>query len=154
MTILSEIESDRMTSRKNKDRDLTALLTTLYSEIGMVGKNDGGRLSTDDEAVIVIKKFIKNANMSLHSLRKMETERSVISIDELETELVILNSYLPKQLTDIELNDAIKGIIADIDEPTPRVMGMVMKQLKAEKGDTYDGKLASMIVKDLLNRKV
>ena len=63
-------------------------------------------------------------------------------------ELEILNGYLPKQLLEEELNKKIQEII---DASSIKTMGNIMKELKTQYDGSYDGKMASAIVKKLLS---
>ena len=64
-----------------------------------------------------------------------------------ETELEILNIYLPKQLT----NEDLTKIVADyISENENDNMGQIMGFLKGSYNGQYDGRLASNVVKELL----
>lgn len=142
MTLLATIKSAQLTARKNRDIIATALLTTLIGEASMPGKNDGNRESTDQEVVAVIKKFIKNANEVL-KVSDNETSR---------TELSILESFLPKQLSEEELRSSIQSIVSvteAVNGSKPK-MGDVMKALKQKHDGQYDGGLASKLIKELL----
>ena len=66
--LLETINQDRNEARKMKYTATATLLTTLYSEAQMVGKNDGNRETTDAEVVAVIKKFVKNIDETLSNL--------------------------------------------------------------------------------------
>lgn len=64
-----------------------------------------------------------------------------------EREIEILTVYMPKQLSETEVSDIIKSIIA----ATPGAnQGMVMKELTPKIKGQFDGKLASELVKSLL----
>ena len=68
-----------------------------------------------------------------------------------ENELEILNGYLPKQLTEEELKEKISNIINDNGFSGGKDMGKVMGLLKESFDGQYDGKMASQLVKTLLN---
>ena len=57
MTIAEQIKAASLTARKARDTVASALLTTLLSDVVMIGKN-AGRETTDAEAVAIVKKFI------------------------------------------------------------------------------------------------
>lgn len=146
MSLLSEIKKDQLQSRKDKNAVVTAILTTLIGEASMAGKNDGNRESTDLEVVVVIKKFIKNIN----ELASAVGEGNHGYIDAI-AERQILESYLPSQLSEDEISDIALKQISYLEEASPKSMGKIMSYLKTNYAGQYDGKLASKIVKDLLN---
>ena len=49
--LINQIKSDALEARKARQTNTATLLTTLYSEASMVGKNDGNRESTDAEVL-------------------------------------------------------------------------------------------------------
>jgi len=60
--LINKIKSDALEARKARKTNTATLLTTLYFEASMVGKNLENRESTDQEVLQVIEKFIKGAN--------------------------------------------------------------------------------------------
>ena len=141
MTVLiNKIKDDLTKLRKQaEDKHAISLLTTLYSEAANVGINDGKRVSTDEEVVRVIKKFVKDIDICLqHATDKEMYTR----------EREILEQYLPKQLSEMELSDVISTYITGTGQPSK---ADVMKYLKSAFGGKYDGKLAATITDSLLS---
>ena len=141
--LINQIKSDALIARKARQTDTATLLTTLYSEASMVGKNFGNRESTDQEVLQVIEKFIKNANEIQTILLKNNKDTSnVIS------EIKVLSKYLPQKMSREELENVVRDIIEALKDINSEVqMGKVMSVLKNSYGGTYDGKMASEIVK-------
>lgn len=132
--LIDKIKADSLVARKERNTLLSNLLTTLYSEAAMVGKNDGNRETTDVEVVAVVKKFIKNAVEVL----KVRNDADTVY------EVRVLESYLPKQLTEEQL---VK-YISDYKFFTPNAnVGQIMKYLKEDFSGQYDAKLASQLAK-------
>jgi len=141
--LINQIKSDALIARKTRQTDTATLLTTLYSEAFMIGKNDGSRESTDIEVLQTIEKFVKNANEVKDILVKNNKDASNV-----ENEIEILNKYLPKKMSYEELGHIIRGIIKGLrKDKSPKLMGEVMGMLKILHGGEYDGKMASEIVK-------
>jgi len=67
-----------------------------------------------------------------------------------EAELAIVKSYLPEPLSDEELEDILKEIIADTGAQSMKDMGKVMGAAKAKVGSRADGGRINKIVKNLL----
>ena len=59
--LIEKIKEDSLRARKDRNTWKANLLTTLYAEASMIGKNKGNRVSTDEETTAVITKFLKNA---------------------------------------------------------------------------------------------
>jgi len=143
--LISQIKSDALEARKARQIDTATLLTTLYSEASMIGKNVGNRESTDAEVLQVIKKFVKNANEVKNILLKNNKDASSVI-----SEINVLSKYLPQKMSYEELGHIIRGIIKGLtltEDKSPKLMGEVMGMLKILHGGQYDGKMASEIVK-------
>lgn len=145
MSLLPMIRRDQIQARKNRDTSAT-LLTTLLSEAGIVGKNDGGRESTDAEVVAVVKKFIKNNNEMMSLVNKESYAFLTAKIEN-----ALLEQYLPSQLSEDELNSLIQHQIDELIDVNPRAMGSIMKFLKENYTNQYDGGLASKLIREALN---
>lgn len=145
-TLLERIRQDALAARKARDKRKGTFLSTLLAEASKVGKDDGDRVSTDAEAAAVIKKFINNAETTL----KMLADKAPESSERLAAELTTLQSYLPKQATEAEIQAAITRYVAELSERTPKQMGAVMGKLDAEFAGNLDKGLASKLVKAAL----
>jgi uncharacterized protein YqeY len=144
MTILEQIKADSLEARKKKDNIATNLLTTLYSEALMVGKNKGDRLPTDEEVISTVQKFLKNAMETKGLLERADS--ATLALFTIDSEITVLTRYLPVPLSDDELTSAIKIIIDDGNAN----VGAIMKALKEQYAGRYDGKKASELAKRLL----
>lgn len=71
--------------------------------------------------------------------------------NQTKKEIEILENYLPKQLTDEELCNELDVIIRQLGATSIKDMGIVMKEAKAQLGNTVDGKRLSDFVKIGLN---
>ena len=141
--LINQIKSDALIARKARQTDTATLLTTLYSEASMVGKNFGNRESTDQEVLQVIEKFIKNANEVKEILLKNNKD-----VSHVDNEIKVLSKYLPQKMSYNELENVIRDIVEALKDINSEVqMGKVMSVLKNSYGGTYDGKMGSEIVK-------
>jgi uncharacterized protein YqeY len=151
MSLLSDIKAKQLEARKARNAVASSLLTTLIGEASMPGKNDGNRESTDAEVIAVVKKFIKNAKETLAHLENKVEYVDVVEVcmpDIIKDEIAILETFLPKQLSDLELRGVIAELIASA-EVKPN-MGTIMSALKTQYEGRYDGGAASKHAKELL----
>ena len=153
MSLLNDIKAKQLELRKAQmhdkiDRNVEiSLLTTLFSEASVPGKA-AQRESTDVEVIAVIKKFVKNNDECMMSAGD---RRDGDWCDRLSIEREVLDLFLPKQLTADELKEIIGGFVAANGIAGPKGTGLVMKMLKEQYDGLYDGKVASDIVKTVLN---
>lgn len=140
--LFNQIKSERMQARKDRGNSAmqikASLLTTLLGEIETETKATGITEVSDSLVMAKCKKFIKG-------LEEVEKNAKVgdVAHSEALIELQILESYLPKQLTEEEL----AAIIIELDADN---MGQVMKHLKENYSGQYDGKVASQVAKEIL----
>lgn len=152
MSLLNDIKAKQLELRKAQmhdkiDRNIEiSLLTTLYSEASVPGKN-AQRESTDAEVIAVIKKFVKNNDECMSSAGD---RRDSDWCDRLSIERGVLDLFLPKQLTVDELKEIIGGFIAANGIAGPKGTGLVMKMLKEQYDGLYDGRIASDVVRGFL----
>ncbi len=138
--ILKQIKQDQLQARKNSDKFKAGVLTCLIGEIEIIGKNDGNRDTTDSETLKVVTKFKKGVNDTISLVNDK------ISTDELMLEVSYYDEYLPTQMTEDELREYIIETIA----LGATNIGEVMKNMKMEINGQYDGKMASVLIKELL----
>ncbi len=134
-TLLAKLKADALTARKARDTARATALTTQIGELETASKNLGHEV-TDAEVIAAIKKTLKNINETI----------AVAPSAALTLEKELFESYLPKQLDEAELRSVVGAIIVT----GAKTMGDVMKTLKAQHDGQYDGKLASVVIKDLL----
>ena len=152
MSILNTIKNDNVTARKSRDIITSSLLSTLYAEAVNVGKNDGNRETSDKETLAVIKKFIDGVNFTIDNIDSVISDvKYEIAVKEREILSAYIEKFQPKQLTTEELTDIISGIVATLQEKSPKQMGVVMKSLKDSYDGMYQGNEASKIVKAVLS---
>lgn len=145
MSLLTQIKKDQLEARKARDTDRATLLTTVIGEATAIGKNDGNRETTDKEVTDLIGKFVKNINETINVIGDSNADR----YNSLLTEKSILQQYLPTQLTEQQIQDIVQKLI---DSHTAVTVGYAMSFLKEHHNGQYDGKLASTIIKNALNK--
>ena len=62
----------------------------------------------------------------------------------------VLEEYLPKKLSEEELTEKVKEIIAEVGATSMKDMGIVMKTAKEKLGVTADGRMINEVVKKIL----
>ena len=101
----------------------------------------------DDQILEVIAKEFKKRNDSLADYEKSGREDLINQIKE---EMAVLEDYLPKKLSEEEVTEKVKEIIAEVGATSMKDMGMVMKAAKEKLGVTADGKMINEAVKKIL----
>lgn len=109
-------------------------------------KGANGEL-TDDTATKILVKMVKQRKESA-SIYK-ENKRPELADKEL-AEAAVIEEYLPKQLSEEELEAELKAIIAEIGAEGPKDMGKVMGVATKKLAGKAEGKAISAKVKTLL----
>ncbi|EPX78097.1 GatB/YqeY domain-containing protein [Salipiger mucosus] len=142
MGLLSTIRADSLAARKSKSPS-SSVLTTLRGELDTKTKSlSPARDLTDAEVLAVVQKFIKSIDETIIHLEKNGSAEALATA---RAERAALEVYLPKQMTEAELEAFVQAKVAEGAN-----MGQIMQALKAEHGGQYDGKLASQIAKRYL----
>lgn len=144
MSLLQQIKSASLEARKAKE-SYAVFLVTLYSEAARPGLDDGKRESTDEEVIRVLKKFKEGIEQSLAVYEQRDDEVGTFAA---KNELGIVKSYLPEALS----ADELEAVIAQLIYNGATSMKDLMAALKANFAGRYDGKLASDIIKQLLQK--
>lgn len=156
MALLDALKADQLAARKAGDRLKADLLTTLIGEATQITTEEfkrGVTEVTDEKVAATVAKFLKNTKLTLENLTSERTRLGEAGgdgakVDErtkaAETELAILASYSPKQMTEAELRAAIDDFRAK--NPDANV-GSIMAHLKTSFGGQYDGKTASALAR-------
>lgn len=150
MSLLQQIKDASLTARKQKD-SMAAFLVTLYAEAARVGKDKGQRDSTDEEVIAVLEKFKKGAREIIETAQDNPSDYANTLAAEAQQEILLLEQYLPKQLSEDELTAIINGYVVSTPDVSAKSMGLIMGKLKQEHGGLYDGSLASRLVKEALS---
>lgn len=110
-------------------------------------EKDKGIEVKDEQILEIISKEVKKRKDSLTDFEKAQRQDL---IDQTQEEISVLEEYLPKQLTDEELELKIKDIISKVGATSVKEMGLVMKEAKAQIGAAADGKRINDVVRKLL----
>lgn len=144
--LMDQIRAAQLEARKTRNATKAGLLTTLIGEAAAIGKNDGNRETSDSEVVAVIKKFIKNIDLTLEAMQgRGRHDDEAVMIAEKE----ILEKFLPSQLSEDQLKAIVVALKNEYDAG-PKDMGKILGTLKMRHSGQYDGKMASDITKTVL----
>lgn len=142
MTLKDQIKKDSITYRKAKD-PRAKIMSTLLGEISTKEKQlNPTRELTDQEIRDVVQKFIKNVKETISHVDSQE-----LGAHLMETEIEPLEAYMPKQMSEEELENQVAVYLAS--NPGAN-MGQVMGYFKQQFPGQYDGKVLASVVKGLV----
>lgn len=144
-----QLKSDLVTALKAKDTTRLATLRMVLAAVSteeVAGKS--ARELTDDEVQRVL---AKEAKKRKEAAEAFDTAGRAEQAAAERSEAEIIAEYLPKQLTDEELDALVAEAFAEVGgTPTQKQMGQVMKAATAIAAGKADGARLSAAVKDRL----
>jgi hypothetical protein len=147
MTLREQINDDIKTAMKEKNSALRDALRLLSSAMKQIEVDERKEL-TDEDVIKIIQKQVKQRNDAMTQYRDAARE----DLYEKEaSEAAIFETYLPKQLTDEELEKAIRAIITETGASSMKEIGKVMGTASKSLGALADGKRINECAKKLLS---
>ena len=148
MALEQQIMAEMKEAMKAKDEATLRGLRAIKAEI-IKAKTEPGAGGEIDEATEqkFLQKMMKQRKDSLEIFEKQG--RADLAVKEKE-EMAVIEKFLPKQLSESEIKEAVTTIIAAVGASSPADMGKVMGVASKELSGRADGKTISAIVKELL----
>ena len=141
------ILNDLKEAMKAQDKTTLAVIRMVKGAMQMEELNKKKELD-DDEVIALIAKQIKTRKESIVEFEKGNRQDL---IDATNTEIEILNKYMPEQLSEEEVNKIIDEIFADVKPESMRDMGKIMGALNPLVKGKADMGFVSKIVKEKLS---
>jgi len=146
LSLSEQIMSDMKEAMKARDKVRLNTVRMIKSAL-MNEKIKAGHDLTAEEELTVLSREKKQREESIDEFTKANRKDLA---DETKQELAIVESYLPKQMTEEELNQAVSSAIAEVNAQGKSDFGKVMKVLMPKIKGKADGKAASNAVRKQL----
>ena len=146
MSLAEKISADVKDALKSGDKGRLSILRMIKSSI----KNkeiEKGEALTDEETSAILRSFVKRANESIEQFTKAG-RTDLVEKEKEESE--IIQNYLPRQLSEDQTKEIVSNAIKEVGATGLGDMGKIMKAIMAKAGGQIDGKLASKLVKEML----
>ena len=141
--INKEIKSAMLAKDSVRLESLRAIKTAI-----MIAETEKGAKKLDDNRILkIIQKLVKQRKDASDIYLKQG--RKDLAKEELD-QLLVLESFLPEQISNEELTKIIKKIISDLGAKSISDMGKVMGIASSQLSGKADGKQISLIVRELL----
>lgn len=133
---------------RNKNKDKRDTIRLLQAEIKQREVDDQRDLTADEE-LAVLQKEAKKRRESISDLEKAGRDDQIA---DKETELEIIESFLPKQLTEAEIEPIAQEVIEEVGADSMKDMGQVMGKVMEKVKGRADGSTVSSVVRNLLSQ--
>jgi hypothetical protein len=148
MDLEEKILNDYRHSLKTGDNARASILSFLRSGLKNYAIGKSKEKLEDADVISVIRKYIKRNQDSIAQFKA--AGREDLANKEFN-ELKILESYLPPQLSDRELNRIVEQAVSKVAATSMKEMGKVMKEVMKKVGGQADAKQVSDLVKKALS---
>lgn len=149
MNLFDRVSEDIKAAMKARDAKRLDALRGIKKEFleAKTAKGSNGELS-DEQATKILAKMIKQRKESAEIYTSQS--RPELAAEEM-AQAAVIEEYMPKQLTDVELTAALRDIIARVGATSPKEMGKVMGVASKELAGRAEGRAISAKVKELLS---
>ncbi|WP_421741165.1 GatB/YqeY domain-containing protein [Cellulomonas sp.] len=149
MSTLDQLTSDLTTAMKARDTERTGILRQIIGAVRFEAKAGAVEKElSDDEVLKILAREVKKRRDSAQIYTDANApERAATETAEAD----LIETYLPAQLSDDELQALVTAVIADVGATSVRDMGAVMKEASARAGASADGKKLSTLVRAALS---
>lgn len=149
MSLKHQLEQDLLDSMRSKNEIGRNTLRMVISSVKMFEIERSAEI--DDSSVLgIIQKEIKTRRDSLVEFEKGKRNDLV---ETTKKEVAILETYLPMQLSDIEIEHLVKKIVEETSASTPSDIGKVMKGVLPLLAGKASSDRVSIIVRKVLSSK-
>jgi uncharacterized protein YqeY len=150
MSLKDTIQDDTKAALLGGDRfvgeTLRNLKAAILNEEVAQGKRDEGLSDEEIEKIIAREVKKRHESMTLYE----QNDRPELAENE-KKEAEVLKKYLPTQISEDEIRNAVVAKIAELGVSGPQAMGQVIGSVKQQFGNSADGATLARIVKETLN---
>lgn len=149
MSLKQQIDGDIKKAMLSKNKEELEALRSIKSLILLAETEKGGAddITSDAEKKLLMKaakQRKESADIFEKQSRKDLADRELLQLE-------VINRYLPKQMSEVEIKTALLGIMNEVGAKGPQDMGKVMGVATKRLAGQADGKIVSELVKKLLS---
>ena len=146
MTHFQKVQADMYTAMKSGDKEKANTLRNVLSKLKDKQIEKREALSNEEE-IKILQTLVKQRKESIELYEK-GGRNELVSIEKQEME--IINSYLPKMMSDDSIKNIVKSVIESSGANSMADMGKVMPEVMKQGKGLIDGKTAQKFVSEML----
>lgn len=147
MALEEKINSDIKTAMLAKDAARLEALRAVKSAILLLKTSPEGY--TDDTEIKALQKMVKQRKETAE-IYVTQSRKDLADVELFQAG--VIEAYLPKQMSEEEIKSEITKIISSVGASSPADMGKVMGVASKQLAGKADGKIISIVVKELLSK--
>lgn len=148
MSRLNEINQDMKAAMKARDKEKLKTIRMLKSSLQNEEIGKGSELTEEEELTVLA----REKKQRVESLNEFKAANRDDLVQQLETEIAVVDAYLPEQLSEEEVRSIVQETISETQSTSMKDMGKVMGALMPKVKGKADGALVSSLVKEELNK--
>lgn len=145
--LLAKIQGDLDSGLKARNETVVSTLRLLLSELHNAKIAKGSDLTEEETTNLIIRETKKRRE----SIEAFEKGNRADLVEKEKAELVVLQGYLPKQLSEKEIAEIVDSVINQLGARSGANIGKVIGQVMAKVKGQADGNLVSNIVRGRLS---
>ena len=152
MALREKINQQFNTALKNRNKTLVSTLRLIVAAIkerDIANRKGGKKEEVKDQEIIKVLQKMKKQRQDSASLYEKGGRQELLNVEKAEIE--VIDTFLPKQLSEEETKKICKEIIESIGASSIKDMGKIMGSLKQKHSDSIDFSKANVIIKGLLS---
>ena len=152
MSLREKINKQLNTGLKSKNKTLVSTLRLVLAAIkerDIANRTSEKKEEIKDQEIIKVLQKMKKQRQDAANLYKKGERPELLAAEE--EEIKIIDTFLPKQLSEEETQKICKEIVTSTGASSIKDMGKIMGLLKKQYSDSIDFSKANIIVKDLLS---
>ena len=152
MSLREKINEQFNTALKSKNKTLISTLRLILAAIkdrDIANRTSQKKEDVKDNEIVKVLRKMKKQRQDSADLYKKGGRQELLNIEE--EEIKIIDTFLPKQLSEEETKKICKEIIESVGASSIKDMGKIMGTLKKKYSDSIDFSKANIIIKGLLN---
>lgn len=147
MSLKDKLMEDLKFSMKNKETIRKNTVTMVRAAIKQREVDE--RIELNDEQILeIIAKQLKEKKMAIEEFNK-GSRQDLVQLTENEIEILL--EYLPKQLTEEEVEKLVKETIDEVGATSMKDIGLIMKNVMPKVKGVADGNMVNKAIKKILN---
>ena len=152
MTLREKISGQFNTAIKSKNKTSVStfrLILAAIKESDIANRSGGKKEEIKDPEIIKVLRKMRKQRQESADLYKKGERQELLEVEE--AEIKIIDTFLPKQLSEEETKKICKEIVESLGASSIKDMGKIMGQLKQKYSDSIDFSKVNIIVKGLLS---
>ena len=152
MSLRKKISEQFNSALKNKNKSLISTLRLILAAVkerDIANRSEGKKEEVKDPEIIKVLRKMKKQRQDSAELYKKGERKELLEVEE--SEIKIIDTFLPKQLSEEETKKICKEVIESLGASTLKDMGKIMGTLKQKYSDSIDFSKVSVILKGLLS---